>query len=62
MKIPKTGNVQKKNSNSVTKNTMNISISVLDILCKYIISDPAFIKISNVSVLNNMIIYNKLFL
>ena len=65
MKIPKTGNVQKKNSNSVTKNTMNISISVLDILCKYIISDPAFIKISNVSVLNNMIMgldpstYNK---
>ena len=53
MKIPKTGNVQKRNS--VTKNTMNISISVLDILCKYIISDPAFIKISNVSILNNMI-------
>ena len=53
MKIPKTGNVQ--NKRITTKNTMNLSISVLDILCKYIISDPAFIKISNVSILNTMI-------
>lgn len=64
MKIPKTGIVQSK-SNKDIKNTMNISISVLDILCKYIISDPALIKISNVSILNNMILgldpstYNK---
>jgi hypothetical protein len=54
MKVPKTG-IQKKANIVNTKNTMNISIYNLDILCKYIITDPAFIKISNVSLLNNMI-------
>ena len=53
MKIPKTGNIQKNNSE--TKNTTNISLYNLDILCKYIITDPAFIKISNVSILNTAI-------
>ena len=63
MKIPKTGNIQNKNSE--TKNTTNISLYNLDILCKYIITDPAFIKISNVSILNTAIngldnsVYNK---
>lgn len=63
MKVPKTEVIQK--ASVPTKNTMNISIYNLDILCKYIITDPAFIKISNVSMLNNMIngldpsVYNK---
>lgn len=55
MKIPKTGNIQKRKGPGVIKNTMNISLYNFDILCKYIITDPAFIKISNVSMLNTAI-------
>ena len=47
------------------KSTMNLSISILDILCKYVIGDPSYIKIANISILNNLFnqidpsVYNK---
>lgn len=54
MNIAKNG-VKKKKRFGDEKSTMNLSSSTLDIFCKYIISDPSFVKISHVANLNSMI-------
>ena len=37
------------------KSTMNLAIGTLDILCKYVIANPAFVKISHIANLNSVI-------
>ncbi len=37
------------------KNTMNLSMNSLDILCKYVLANPAFVSLSHISNLNSMI-------
>lgn len=54
MNIAKNGK-KKRGSIANELSTMNLDISTLDIFCKYIVSDPSYVKISHVANLNNLI-------
>lgn len=52
MKIAKSDSYM---NNSENKSTMNLAIGSLDVLCKYVIANPSFVKISHITNLNSMI-------